>query len=414
MKFFKRAEEIKETTEETTEDAILEAFLDEENVTFDIAMKIPAFSACINLITNTIAMIPIKLYKKGAGEVEEVTDDNRVKLLNTDTKDTLEGTQFKKAIIRDYFQKGGYAYINRNGLHIESLHYVKNNEVSFQQSTDPIFKSYTIMVRGDTYEPFQFLKVLRNTENGMHGKSIVEENRDIIATAYNALMYEKDIAKTGGNKKGVIEAERELTREAITALKRAWRKLYKNNSENIVILNKGLKFQETSNSATEIQMHENKKANGDEICKIFNMPPEMLKGGAQENDKIRFIQYCILPILNELENAANRDLLLESEKDSYFFAADTTELTKGDIKTRYEAYEIAYRNGFVQLDEIRTKEHLVPLGLDFIKFGLQDVMYNTKTKEFYVPNMNGNGNFGNTEQQKEQQEGEENEDRVKE
>ena len=92
--------------------------------------------------------------------------------------------------------------------------------------------------------------------------------------------------------------------------------------------------------------------------------------------------------MEALEKALDRDLLLEKEKDSYFFKADTSELTKGDIKTRYEAYAVASNAGFMQIDEIRYKENQPALGLDFVKLGLQDVLYFPKTGEIYVPNMN--------------------------
>lgn len=402
MGFFKkRAEEepekeLKEETEEekteegeNSEEQILTAQLQgDDSITFDNAMKIPAFSACVNKICDTISMIPIKLYKRNGDQVEEVKD-SRVNILNLDTGDTLDGVQFKYAMVKDYFGKGGYAYINRIGNDVKSLHYVKNEEISFRHNTDPIFKEYKIEVQGKPYQPYQFVKLLRNTRNGMYGKSIVEENKDILLVAYHSLKYEKNLVKTGGNKKGFITAAKKLTDPAIKKLKAAWRKLYQNNYENVVILNDGATFKESSNTSIEMQLNENKKANSDEICKIFNMPPEMISGGVTEQIKINFIQYCINPILNKIAAALNRDMLLETEKSDYFFEADTSELTKGDIKTRYEAYEIACRNGFLQIDEVRKKENNPALGMNFIKLGLQDVLYDPDTKEMYVPNMDG-------------------------
>lgn len=399
MRFFNRraAPEETQSTEGNKEEDILQAFCSDENMTFDLAMKIPAFSACINLIANTIEMIPFKLYKWENNAVVEIKDDVRVRLLNQEPGDTLNATQLKKALVRDYFNKGGYVYINRNGLNVESLHYVDSKEISFRYSTDPIFKDYMIMVRGKEYEPYQFLKILRSSQNGYESENFVEENKEILSVVYASLQYEKNLVKTGGNKKGFIKSPKKLADEAMKALKAAWRKLYQNSSENVVILNDGLDFKEASNTSIEMQINENKQTNSDEICKIFNMPPEMIKGDAKETTKIEYIQYCINPILSEIVCGLDRDFLLEKEKRSYFFAADTTELTKGDIKTRYEAYEIACKNGFMQIDEVRTKENLPELGLDFVKFGLQDVMYNTKTKEFYVPNMNSTGGMGKEE-----------------
>ncbi len=379
---------------EKTEEDILQAFCDDDNIDFDKAMKVPAFSSCVNMIAGTISMIPIKLYKRNGDAVEEIKEDRRVRLLNDDPGDTLNAVQMKKALVKDYFGKGGYVYINRNGLDIDSLHYVDNREIAFEYSMDPVFKEYRILVRGDKYNPYDFIKVLRSTKNGYESADFVDENKEILGVSYSSLIFEKSLVKTGGNKKGFIKSVKKLSDEALKALKAAWRKLYRNNSENVVVLNDGLEFQESSSTSVELQLNENKKSNSDEICKIFNMPPEMVRGGAKESDKINYIQYCIIPILREIECSLNRDLLLEKEKESCFFAADTTELTKGDIKTRYEAYAIACKNGFMQPDEIRFNENMPALGLSFIKFGLQDVMYNPVTKEFYVPNMNSKGSMG--------------------
>lgn len=397
--------EKKET--ESNEDALLRASLSDDYMTRDQAMNVPAFAACVNKIAETVSTIPVRLYRLVDGKLEAVEDDVRVRLLNDDTGDTLDGVQFKRALVRDYLTgKGGYAFINRTGNRIRSLHYVKESEVSFLFTSDPIFKDYDIMIQGTKYKPFEFLKVLRNTEDGRSGRSVVDENSEVLSVAYHSLEYEKNLVKTGGNKKGFVKSAKKLAEPAIKALKAAWRRLYQNNTENVVILNEGLEFQEASNTSVEMQLNENKKTNSDEICKLFNMPPAMINGGATEQDKTNFVQYCLNPILKEFECALNRDLLLESEKGSYYFAADTSELTKGDIEKRFKAYETASKNGFMQIDEIRMRENLPPLGLDFVRLGLQDVLYDPETKQFYMPNMNKTGGLGRNQEEPVQKEGE--------
>lgn len=392
---------------ESGEDALLRAILSNDYMTREQAMNVPAFAACVNKIAETISTIPIRLYRIMEGELKEERGDSRVKLLNDDTGDTLDGVQFKRALARDYLTgKGGYAFINRTGNKIRSLHYVKESEISFMFTPDPIFKDYDIMIQGTKYKPFEFLKVLRNTEDGRSGKSVVTENSEVLSVAYHSLKYEKGLVKTGGNKKGFIKAPKKLGDGAIKALKEAWRRLYQNNTENVVILNEGLEFQEASNTSVEMQLNENKKTNSDEICKLFNMPPAMINGSATEQDKTNFVQCCLNPILKEIECALNRDLLLESEKGSFYFAADTSELTKGDIEKRFKAYETASKNGFMQIDEIRLKENMPPLGLDFVRLGLQDVLYDPKTKQFYMPNMNQTGGLGETPAEPGKKEGE--------
>ena len=96
----------------------------------------------------------------------------------------------------------------------------------------------------------------------------------------------------------------------------------------------------------------------------------------------------MLPIISAFESVLNKNLLLESEKDSYYFAFDLSDVTKADVKTRYEAYQIALNNGILKLDEVRYAEDLKPLGVDYIKLGLQDVLYNPDDDTIYTPNTN--------------------------
>jgi len=92
--------------------------------------------------------------------------------------------------------------------------------------------------------------------------------------------------------------------------------------------------------------------------------------------------------------ALNKSMLLEAEKEDYFFAADTYELTKGDADKRFGAYKEAIETGWMQVDEVREKENMEPLGLEFIKLGLQDVLYDPKTKVVYTPNTNQSNRLG--------------------
>lgn len=379
----------------TLEDLLLSAGIIAGDITKEQALNIPAVSACVGIISDTVASLPVLLYKEEDGKVTEIKDDTRIALLNDDTKDTLDAFQFKKALVEEYLLNGaGYSYINRYRNEIISLHFVENRNVAVNMGVDPIFKSYDILVNGTMYRDFEFLKLIRKTKDGVTGKGIIQENNKMLSVAYNSLVFEDNLVKTGGNKKGFLKSVGRLSQEAIDQLKEAWKKLYKNNDENVVVLNNGLEFQEASNTSVEMQLNENKKTNSNEICKLFIVPPSILDGTASDDEYNNWIKVCILPILVALQTALNKDLLLPSEKDeSFYFAFDTKELLKGDIEKRYKAYEIAAKNGILQIDEIRYIEDYEPLGLDFIKLGLQDVLYNPKTKEIYTPNTNKSTNI---------------------
>jgi len=380
-------------TRMTLDEILLQAGLVKDTISKEQALNIPAVASCVEIIANTVASLPIKLYREGEGRVEEIKDD-RVFLLNDDTKDTLDGFQFKKALVEDYLLKGSaYAYINRHRNKVISIHYVENERVAINIGVDPIFKDYDILVNGAIYNDYEFIKITRKTKDGVTGKGIIQENNEALAVAYNSLVFENILLKTGGNKKGFLKSQGRLSKEAIDELKQAWNNLYKNNTESVVVLNNGLEFQEASSTSVELQLNENKQTNATEICKIFNVPPSLLEGNAKEEEYNNFIKIAILPILKAIETALNKDLLLPSEKGSFYFAFDTKDLLKGDIEKRFRAYEIGVRNGILQIDEVRYMEDFKPLELDFIKLGLQDVLYNPKTKEIYTPNTNQKTNI---------------------
>ena len=392
--FGRRKEEIRADTDAQSgniveSDVLLSALLGKSVISKEKALEIPAVQGCINLIAGTISTLPIRLYKQNSnGTVEEVRGDRRAFILNNETGDTLTATQFWRAILEDYFLgKGGYAYINRVGMEVWSLHYVDETCISFQYSTDPIFKDYDILVQGQRYKPYQFFKILRKTKNGWDSRSIVEENPLLIAVAYASMVYEENMVRKGGNKRGFLKSQKSLTRDAIDALKEAFRKLYSNSEENVVVLNNGIEFQESSNTSVELQLNENKESNTKSICECIGVPPGMITGGATDKDFDNFIRLCT-GIMNDIECSLDRDLLLESEKGLFYWAFDTKELTRGNIKERYEAYKIALEKNFMQIDEVREKEDMEPMGFDWITLGLDQVLYNPKTGQIYTPNTN--------------------------
>lgn len=402
MKLFNFKKRSIEANQDITDDLLLKSILSENTIGKAEALNIPAVARCVNLISDTVAMIPIKLYKEemvnGKRKTVEI-EDSRCDLFNLDTKDTLDGVQFKRALVRDYLLDGNaYAYINKRRNLVKSLHYVDCDHVLINQNFDPIFKDYNITVYGKTYKPYEFLKILRATRNGARGIGIIEENQELLKAAYLTLKFEQSLVSTGGSKKGFIKAEKKITKEAMDSLKRAWRELYCNTENNVIVLNDNLDFKEASSTSTEMQLNENKTSLNNSILDIFNIPVNF--------NWETFIKAAIMPILTTIECALNRDLLLEkekwgrqpsarmgtpceqSERGVFYFAFDTKEITKGDIKTRFEAYKTALDANLMQIDECRYMEDLEPLGLNFIKLGLQDVLFNPQTKEVYTPNTN--------------------------
>lgn len=391
--FFRKRDESSQDlpiVEPPVSDVLLRALLNNEAITREKALTLPAVSGAVDLIGNMIAAMPVKLYKHKQGRVEEQENDTRVKLLNGDTGDTLDAFQLKKAMVEDYLMgKGGYCYIQRKRNEVVALRYVEDMYITVLKNFKPIFKDYVILVEGQEYKPYEFIKLLRNTKDGSTGVGLTDELSKTLETAYNTLLYQLSLVKSGGNKKGFLKAQRRLAQEEIDTLKRAWRNMYANNSENVVVLNNGLEFQESSNSSVEMQLDQNKNTLANEINKIFHI---------YEDFDLTFKE-AIYPIVKAFETALNRDLLLEKEKKNYFFEFDVKEIIRANLKERYEAYKLAKETGFMTLNEIRRAENLDDIdGLDVINVGLGAVLYSATTHTYFTPNTDSTTDLNQTDQ----------------
>ena len=385
-RIFQTRSDTQEALTPVIDDVLLSAILKGETIDRKKALTLPAVSEAVDLIGNCVASMPVKLYKYKQGKVEEVKDDVRTRLLNGDTGDTLDAFQMKKALVEDYLLgKGGYCYIQKSRNEVTGLFYVEDWYITIMKNYEPIHKSFVIYVGAEekkdslgAYQPYEFIKLLRNTKDGASGTGVITEVSKAIETAYNTLTYQLGLVKTGGNKKGFLKAARKLGEEEITALKNAWSNMYRNNSENIVVLNNGLEFQESSNSSVEMQLNESKHTLTDEINGIFHIHKE---------DFSLTFKEAIYPIIKAFETALNRDLLLEKEKKNYFFEFDVKEIVKANISERYSAYGMAIKDGWKTLNEVRQEENLNYIeGLDVVNVGLSAVLYDVNTHKYYTPN----------------------------
>ena len=359
--------------ENAVSDVILKALLAGEEIDREKVLMIPAVSSAVGIICDSFAMIPFKLYKKttkdGKKQTSEVEDD-RVNIINLDTKDTLDGFQFKKAIAEDYLLgKGGYAYINKKGNNFVGLNYVEEKKVLFERNTDAIYKNYYILIDGKSYRPYDFIK---------YGTGYTKEISKSLETAYKRIIYDLELMRTGGNKKGFLKAQKHLDEKGMSILKSQWNDYFAGNS-SCVILNDGMDFQEASNTSVENQLNEKNKTFSEEVKEIFHI-------GKTNED---FLKNAIMPIATAFCTALNRDFLLEKEKKSYYFAPDYTELIRCTIKERYEAYKTAIESGFKTINEVRYLEGDDALeGLDLVNLSLGSVLFDPKTKQIYTPNTN--------------------------
>ena len=370
-------------------------------VTRQQALSVPAVASALFLISGIIAGIPVRMYKREGNTIAEILDDERIKLLNIETNSILGAYETKQAMINDLIMEGAcYCYIGKNGNSAESLQYLPKHRVSLLDNGKLIDRQIYYLVDGNYYDNFNIMSAVRNCSDGVHGRGLLDDNAMHISSMYNALVYENGVISKGV-RKGFLKSEGRLTVKALEALKKAWRYMTsKLGTSDVIVLNKGITFESADSTAVENQLNESKQTNADLIYKIFGFTDKTF---IDEKAFNIFVKTTIMPIVNCFIEAINRSLLLETEKGSYYFSLDMNDLLKADMLTRFNAYKTALESNWINVDEIRKREDLSPMGIDFVSMNLANVFYYPKTKKVYTPNT---GAFGDLTTLKEEKGGE--------
>lgn len=345
------------------------------------ALEIPSVATAVDFICSTIASCKIKLYKDNV----EV-DDYRLRLLNLDTEDALTAYQMKYALLLDYLLCGnGYIYVNYVGNKIQSLHYIDERNVTYLTNADVIFKSGAFQVQGRDIPNYLMMRLTRNSINGGTGFGFIQDCQQLLKTMQASMKYEYQ-TMLSANKRGFLQSEYKLDKESLNALQQAWKNFTSSDTQDeVLVLNKGISYTPSQSNASETQLNQSRISNNSAVLGYFGLSENFLTGGNSES-YINNIKTAIIPLCEQMNNMFNTFMLLESEKDEYFFKIDTTELLKTTLSDRYSAYSTAISSGVLQVDEVRKMENLEPLGLDFVKLSLGDVMYYPKTGKIFTPN----------------------------
>lgn len=323
----------------------LESILgNDKAITQKEVMSIPAIQASLELITSSIGQMPIKLYKVNKqGENEEV-DDYRLHLLNDQPNETLDGYNFKKKIARDVLLYGtSKSYLeheSQSSNQISAIYPMDTKDLVINVYTANGFKKYGIDQLYNQSGSYTFyddllLSVLSNTDNGISGHGIIENNADTLRLAMAQNQYEQNLLKNGAMPTSVLETDQKMNQKQINQMRDGWQKLYEGakNVGKTVILENGLHYKAASLNPDNLELTQSKSAIISDIARMFNIPESMINSSANkydsnEQNNIYFLQYCLSPILVSIEAALNKTLLLEDEKDKYEFHFDPSILLK--------------------------------------------------------------------------------------
>ena len=154
--FFRREKRDSGEVTPNIDDVLLRALISGSEIDEETAMSIPALAGSVKFISETVAALPIRLYRDApeTQEAAEITDDERLTLLNDDGHDLMNAYEMKRAVIRDMLLHGaGYMHIERRMNRAAGLRYVDRRSVAVMVNSDPIFKEAEFNVGGRRYYP---------------------------------------------------------------------------------------------------------------------------------------------------------------------------------------------------------------------------------------------------------------------
>ncbi len=347
-----------------------------KSVTERSAMQMTAVYACVRILSEAVAGLPLHFYRyKEDGSKEKAIDSNLYHLLHDEPNPEMSSFVFRETLMTHLLLWGNaYAQIIRNGKgEIIALYPLMPNKMSVDR--DENGKLYYTYTRSDC-EP-----------NTMNGSSVVLEPKDVlhipglgfdglvgyspIAMAKNAIglaiateEFGSKFFANGAAPSGVLEHPGTI--KDPTRVREAWQSQFggSGNSGKVAVLEEGMKYTPISISPEQAQFLETRKFQINEIARIFRVPPHMVGDLEKssfsniEQQSLEFVKYTLDPWVVRWEQSLSRSLLSEDEKKQYFFKFNLEGLLRGDYQSRMNGYAIARQNGWMSANDIRELEDL--------------------------------------------------------
>lgn len=373
-----------------------------QNVNDTTAMKFTTVYSCVKILSESVATLPLNLYQE-KGTKREKLDNKLTKLLARPNAFTTE-FDFKSSIMIDLGLRGNsYWQIVRNGLgEVKSLYQLNATSISAKiRPNGDIVYSYISESLGEVLlESNEVLHFKMMSIDGINGISPITYNQMAIATGMSQLEYVDKFYANGANSNVVLSHPAILNDEAYERLKSSFKNQYVGvkNTNKPILLEDGMKIEKLSVSNTDSQFIENRIFTKNEIASIYRIAPHMINEMSKatfsniEHQSLEFVKYTLMPYLVMMESELNEKLILSNRQ---YFKYDTNALVRGDIKTRYEAYQLAITNGFLSRNEVRKMEDLdsiegldemlTPMNMSQVTQGGQDVAGKTLTPDTAVP-----------------------------
>ncbi len=340
------------------------------------AMQMTAVYACVRILSEAIAGLPLHLYRYDKdGSKKKAIDHTLYTLLHDEPNPEMTSFVFRETLMTHLLLWGNaYAQIIRNGKgEVIALYPLMPNHMEVDRSSDGrIYYKYT----RDSSEanagkearviltPDDVLHIPGLGFDGLVGYSPIAMAKNAIGMAIACEEYGAKFFANGAAPSGVLEHPGTLKDPA--RVRDSWNAAYGGsaNSHKVAVLEEGMKYTPISISPNEAQFLETRKFQINEIARIFRVPPHMVGDLEKstfsniEQQSLEFVKYTLDPWVIRWEQNLRRALLSEDERKDYFFRFNLDGLLRGDYASRMSGYATGIQNGIFSINDCRELENM--------------------------------------------------------
>ena len=350
-----------------------------ENVDERSAMQIATVYACVRLLAESVASLPLHLYREMEnGGKEKARDHPLYRILYRQPNPEMTSFSFREVMLTHLLLWGNsYAQIIRDGRNnVLGLYPLlpENMEIDRMENGELyyIYHAYTDEKPGETNKDIYFrrneiLHIPGLGFNGLVGFSPIAMMKNTLGSAIAVEKYGSAFFRNGARPAGVLEHPHVL--KDPQKIRDNWMDTYggSSNAHKIAVLEEGMSYKPISLPPEDSQFLSTREFDVEEICRIFRVPPHLVQDLKRstfnniEHQGISFVQYTLMPWLERFEQAIIKDVLLEKEQDVYFPKFNVDGLLRGDYESRMRGYAVGFANGFLSPNDIRRLENMNPI-----------------------------------------------------
>ena len=332
------------------------------------ATRLSSVYAATNMISNSCALLPMKIISYKGGKKREV-DHPLTQILNLKPNSKLNHFNFMKLMIESLILKGNaYAYIVRDeNLNVQSLELIDADFVNPVLHPDGTMK-YVVNGMSKAIDSINMIHLYQHLDNQGRGISTIKYADMVLTGAYNAEKHSDNFFKSGAGLMGILKSSAPLTAEQKKQIAESWANSINNTlAGGVAVLPQGLDFQSISISPEDSQLLEVRKYNVVEIARFFNISPVKLfdysnvSYSTLEQTNLSYLQDTILPFTQLMEDEFNRKLFKPSEVGKFAVDFDYSVLVQTDKTTEAEYYNKLVTNGILSINDVRNKLGYEPL-----------------------------------------------------